>query len=141
MPRGNIKNLKNFPKGVSGNPAGRKPLTEAQRALRTLTIEKYKEVIELALTGTFDELKKFADNKDGTGSAIEVGIARILVRAINEGDASVFETFAARIVGKIPDQLVVNSTNTNTSSTNVNIQAVIAPAIARLALKEINEDV
>lgn len=103
-----------FKPGQSGNPNGRPPLTQEQRALRKLTLAQYREVIELALTGTFKELEQFS--KDKTNSAVQVGVAKLLLRAINHGDTSTFEIFTARIVGKIPEVLDINSKNLNVSA-------------------------
>lgn len=107
-----------FKPGTTGNPNGRPPLTAVQRELRKLTIEKYREVIELALTGNLEELKAFIADPDT--SVIQVGVGTALLTAIKKGDASVLEQFAARIVGKIPDEIRINS------NSNMNINAGVS---------------
>lgn len=100
--------------GESGNPNGRPVLTKEQRAFRALTIESYREVIEMVLSGNLDELKAFAEDK--TTPVLQVGVATAILKAIRNGDASVLEMFAARIIGKIPDVINVNNTNVSTKA-------------------------
>ena len=107
-----------FKPGVSGNPNGRPPLTKEQKALRSLTLQSYREVIEMALTGNLEELKEFAQDPDTP--VIQVGVATAILKAIKNGDASVLEQFAARIIGKIPDVININS------NTNMNVNAAVA---------------
>jgi len=118
----------------SGNPKGRPPLSPEQKALRKLTLHSLQKVIETALTGNVQALKDLATNPDT--SALEVGVATAILRAIKDGDPSVLERFAARIVGEIPKNLNINGL--------VDVQhqvKVIPPEIARQALLEIEEDV
>lgn len=130
----NTKGLRPFKPGQSGNLKGRPPLTVEQRALRKLTLSTYQEVIELALTGDIAELKEFAANEKLP--AIQVGIARAILKAIKDGDPSILERFAARIVGEIPKNLNVNGI------LNVNHQVtVVPPEVARQAMKEIEDEV
>lgn len=93
-----------FQKGVSGNPGGRK-VDPIKKALRNLTRESFREVIELALTGNVKELRLLI--KDPTTTAIQLGVATSLLRAIQRGDWGTIEAIATRIVGKIPDELKV----------------------------------
>lgn len=102
-----------FKPGQSGNPNGRPPLTKEQKALRSLTLKSYREVIEMVLTGNLEELKEFAQHKDTP--VIQVGVATALLKAIKNGDASVLEMFAARIIGKIPEVIHLDSHNVHTS--------------------------
>src|SRR5271165_5666722 len=92
----------------SPNPNGRPPLNPAQKALKNLTIETYREVIELVLTGNLQALKDMAQHPDTP--AIQVGVATSFMKAIKNGDYGVIERIAERIVGKIPDHLVLDST-------------------------------
>lgn len=71
----------------------------------------------MALTGNIDELKAFAENKKTP--VIQVGVAVSILKAIKNGDASILEMFAARIIGKIPDVININSNNTTTVSATV----------------------
>lgn len=102
-----------FKPGQTGNPNGRPTLTKEQRAMRALTLTTYREVIEMALTGNMEELKAFAQDPDTP--VIQVGVAVAILRAIKNGDASVLEMFAARIIGRIPEVINVNNTNTPTT--------------------------
>lgn len=99
-----------FKPGQTGNPNGRPPISAEQRELRKLTIKSYGEVIETALNGTVADLKALIENP--STPAIQVGVATSIMRAIKDGDPSVLEMFAARIVGKIPDTININSNNT-----------------------------
>jgi hypothetical protein len=103
------------PGGPSGNPKGRPPITKEQRELRNLTIERYREIINLALNGNIAQLKEFIEDPDTP--AIQVGVATCLLKGIKNGDVSVVEHFAARLVGKIPDVLKIDS------NANVNLRA------------------
>lgn len=95
-----------FKPGQSGHPEGRPQLSPEARALKKLTLKRYRKVIKIALTGTYKDLKKFAE--DETNSTVELGVARLLIRAINKGDTATFETFTGRIVGKIPDVIEIS---------------------------------
>jgi hypothetical protein len=97
-----------FKKGQSGNPHGRIP-NPALKALRKLTIESYREVIELVMTGNMAELKSIVEDPKST--ALQVGIARAFFNAIKKGDYAIIERIAERIVGKIPDQINIKSEN------------------------------
>ena len=116
-----------FKPGVSGNPAGRPKLSPEKKRFRKLTIETYRRVIKIALRGSFEELEAFA--KDKRNSALEVGVARLLIRAINEGDTNTFETFTARIVGKIPEVFQVDSNIQSTSKVLASLSVDTAKAL------------
>lgn len=119
-----------FKKGQSGNPRGRPILSPEQKALRELTLETYREVIRTALTGNIQALKDLAENPDTP--AIQVGVATAIMRAIKDGDPSVLERFAARIVGKIPDDIRITTTGEITVNAKISM-ADDAEIKARLA--------
>jgi hypothetical protein len=123
-----------FKKGVSGNPEGSRAHNPAIRALKKLTIEIYREVIELAMTSNLAALKEVAEHPDTP--AVQVGVAVALMKAIREGDYGVIERIAERIVGKIPDELNVNSKNFN-----ANLNARIDQTKLKAALAKLEDDV
>lgn len=137
MAKHSTKHLKKhqFKKGApSANPKGRPVISPEQRALRKMTVESYREVIELALTGDLTELKAFAEHPKTP--VIQVGVAVCLIKAIKDGDPSVLERFAERLIGKIPDVIKIESNNTNT-----NLNGEIDKAALRKAMAEIDKDV
>lgn len=125
---------KQFKPGQSGNPKGRPPLSPIQRALKNLTIESYREVIEAVCTGNIDNLKQMVE--DPKTSALQVGVARAFMKAIQAGDYAVIERIAERIVGKIPDELKVSSSNIN-----ANLNATIDKQKLKAALEQLEKDV
>ncbi len=103
LPGNQAKTL--FKKGQSGNPSGR-PVNPLRKALRKFTIKEYRKAIELAVQGDVEKLERIATARSGV-SVLRVGVARSLLKAIRKGDWSTFEAIAARIVGKIPDHLIL----------------------------------
>jgi hypothetical protein len=96
-----------FKPGNNANPIGAKAHNPAVRALKQITIESYREIIELVMTKNIKTLKEVINHPDT--SAVQVGVAKAFLKAIRNGDYGVIERIAERIVGKIPDQLNVNS--------------------------------
>lgn len=135
MPR-TTKHLKKhqFKPGQSGNPEGGRIINPALRTLSRLTVDTYREVIELVLTGNLAALRELVENPKTP--AIQVGVATAFLKAIKNGDYAVIERIAERIVGKIPDQLNV------TNNTNINAKVTVfdQKALAQ-ALLELDEDV
>lgn len=121
-----------FKPGVSGNPEGARAHNPVTKALKNLTIETYRQVIDLVLTGNIEDLLKMSKSK--TIPAIQVGVAVAFVKAIERGDYAVIERIAERIVGKIPDELKVTSNNINTHS-------LIDPVKMKAALAKLESDV
>lgn len=133
MPKGQTKHLKKhqFKPGESGNPEGARRHNPIQKALKNLTVTTYREVIEAVLTGNVDNLRVMI--QDPKTSALQVGVARAFVKAIEAGDYGVIERIAERIVGKIPDELNVNSTNLNANLNTKPIdRAQLKAALAKL---------
>lgn len=123
-----------FKPGQSGNPEGGRLHDPVTKALKKLTVETYREVIEMVLTNDLLSLKKLAE--DPKTPAIQVGVATTFMKAIQRGDYDVIERIAERIVGKIPEEINVRSQNLN-----ANLNARIDKTELRAALKEIEEDV
>lgn len=130
MPR-TAKHLKKhqFKKGQSGNPKGKIP-NPALKALRKLTVESYRKIVELVLTGNLQEVKAIAENPDST--LLEVGIASAFMTAVKKGDYHVIERIAERIIGKIPDEVKINGETTQT--VKIDIEQL------RRARKELDEE-
>lgn len=123
-----------FKKGKSGNPDGGRTHNPAVRALKKLTLETYREVIELVLTGNLSDLKRMAEHP--STPAIQVGVATAFMKAIKNGDYAVIERIAERIVGKIPDELKVSSSNVN-----ANLNATIDKEKLKAALEQLEREV
>lgn len=123
-----------FQPGVSGNPNGRPKLTPLQREARTLTLESLRNVIEVVLTGTLQDLKELIE--DPKTPAVQVGIATAILKSIKSGDPTVLERFCERLVGKIPDKIeVINNTQINQQVT------VIDRVALRAAIDKLENDV
>lgn len=121
-----------FKKGQSGNPKGAKLHNPAIKALKNLTIESFREIIELVVKSDLTSIKAIAE--DPRTSGLQVGIAVAFLKAIKNGDYGVIERIAERIVGKIPDELKVTSSNTN-------LHGVIDKDKLRIALAQLESDV
>lgn len=106
-----------FKKGVSGNPEGGRAHNPAIKALKKLTLETYREMIELVMTNNLTKIKKIAE--DPNTPAVQVGIATAFMKAIKAGDYNVIEQIAARIIGKIPDVVHVRSTSVTAEANKI----------------------
>lgn len=98
-----LKNLKPIKKGQIMNPEGARSHDPIKKELRRFTHKYLKETIELAVMGNLEGLQKVV--KDPSSPAIQVGIAKALHKAIQNGDWGTLESIVQRVVGKIPDRV------------------------------------
>lgn len=129
------KNLEphRFKPGQSGNPKGR-PRNPVLNVLRKATKQQFRRIIRAVVKGNVDYLEMLATSK--THSVLEVAIAASLIKAIQRGDYGTIEHILQRIVGKIPDELVVRSRNVN-----ANLNSNIEHAKVKAALEEIEKEI
>lgn len=122
--KGEVRN----PKGIGG--VHHNPMI---KALRKVTLESYRQIIELVLTSDVAAIKKIAENPKSTG--LQVGIAVAFLKAIKNGDYTIIERIAERIVGKIPDEIKIQP-----MSITQKISVIDKTALAK-ALLELEEEV
>lgn len=123
-----------FKKGKVANPEGGRTHNPATRALKNLTVESYREVIELVLTGRVQDLRAMAENPETP--AIQVAVATSFLRAIREGDYTIVERIAERLVGKIPDEINLRALNVN-----ANLNAKVDKDMLKAAMAALDDDV
>jgi len=92
-----------FVKGQIANPLGAGAHDKVKAALKRITNEEFKDVIDATLKGNVDQLKEIAE--DPESSALKVGVARAIFNAVKKGDWPVLESIISRIVGKVPDKI------------------------------------
>lgn len=118
-----LANLRPAKKGEIRNPEGGRSHNRELKALKNLTVETYRQIIDTVLTGDVKSLRAVAENEDL--SAVQVAIAKSLVKAIDSGDYATVERIAERIVGEIPKVVSVNAVTTNMSYTEVALKAAL----------------
>src|SRR5690606_5927921 len=94
-----IKNLKKFKKGQSGNPLGGQLHDPVKRALKKITKETYNEIIEIALTGTPQDLIERI--LDPSTTVIEKILIEALLKASESGNLDKLEQVLERLIGKV----------------------------------------
>jgi hypothetical protein len=132
------KNLRPAKKGEIRNPKGRPPLSPIQKALRELTVETYRTVIELVVSGNMAELQRMID--DPKISVLQIGVAKAFMKAMKAGDYQTIERIAERIVGKIPDQINLVSKNLNADVT-LNAESSVTKDEVKAAFDELEREV
>jgi hypothetical protein len=86
--------------GEVRNPLGAGAHDPIKRELKRLTTGEFADIIHLALTTDLEGLQAVA--KDPKSSALKVGVATSLAKAIQKGDWATLESISARIVGRVP---------------------------------------
>lgn len=120
-------------KGEVRNPRGGNAHNPALKALRKLTIDSYRQIIELVVSCDLEAIKKIASDPESTG--LQVGIAVAFLKAIKNGDYTVIERIAERIIGKIPEQITINPLTVNARVTHID------PAKLKAAMDELDKEV
>lgn len=140
VPKGQVSTPKAIPHqfkpGQSGNPSGRPKMTAKQKILKELTVKSFQECAEAVCTGNTEDLKRMID--DENVSALQVGIATSLLVAIREGNYAVVREIVQTVTGKPPEELIINSRNTNL---NANVNANLDETKVKAALQKIGVDV
>lgn len=95
-----LKNLKPLVKGQILNPEGARAHSPITKELRKFTNELFIDLLQLAIMGDRDGLKKLI--ADETTPAIQVGIAQSLLNAIEKGDWDIISKITERITGVAP---------------------------------------
>lgn len=102
-----LRNLKIIKKGEIRNPLGAGAHDKDRKALKRLTHKMIKKLINLALTGTLEDLNAVAQNP--RSSALEVGISSALANAIKKGDWSTLKGIVEALVGKEADKFIIEA--------------------------------
>lgn len=90
-----------FKPGQSGNPSGGPKTPEEIKKLRKLSAKQFKEIGEMVVLGTWDELKVIA--KDDKQSVLK----RKLAQAIIEEKYNAFDEILNRIIGKVKESVEI----------------------------------
>ncbi len=122
-----------FKKGQSGNPLGRRA-NPIPNALKNLTLQQYRRIIKAVVKGNYDEIVRIIE--DPKTSGLELGLAKCFKIAIDRGDYDTIEKMLQRIVGKIPDEVNVNSRNLTVTAKLKKVNEARVEAVVERLLKE-----
>jgi hypothetical protein len=111
MAKGKKTGGKDFPRGESGNPNGRPVLPPEVKALKSVTNETIKEVMDLLLEKDITALEELAESD--TEPALKVLYAAGVLRAIKEGDPAHIEPVLNRVLGKPKESVQLSGDKEN----------------------------
>lgn len=134
MPRGIPPKHSRWKKGQSGNPEGGRAHNPAIKRLKKLTNEAYADLIEAVAFGNGEDVRALACS--GKAQNLIATLAHCWMVARRRGDYETIEKILSRVLGKIPDEINLNSRNLN-----ANVTATLDMAKVKAALKELEEEV
>lgn len=89
---------KPFAKGKSGNPQGGSKMLAEMRTIKRLTQQQVSEIGSLILSGDKAALRDIGQSPKS--SILQVWMAGLIVRSMQDGDAGIFRAVMDRVVGK-----------------------------------------
>ena len=90
---------RDFLPGQSGNPAGRKKIRDDLKEIKLLNADESKRLVQRILDMTGKQIESLVTNPDTP--ALEVMVARVVCKAIEEGDPGRLNFLFDRTVGKV----------------------------------------
>lgn len=109
-------------------------MTPKQRVLKELTLKSFQTCVEAVCTGNTGDLERMINDPDI--SALQVGIATSLLKAMSTGDYAIVEKIVQTVTGKPPEELIVRSTNLN-----ANLNAVVDEVKVKAAMAKLEKEV
>lgn len=103
MAKGKKTGGKDFKKGQKGNPGG---FTKEQAKAKHLTREILKDLLNVLLTATHEDMQLILEKPDTT--ALTMMVVKGYMNAIETGDWKQIELVFSRLVGKVKDEVDVN---------------------------------
>lgn len=100
-----LKNLRPVKKGEVRNPDGGRAHDPAKKALKYLSNEMLKEVIDVAVKGDLEKLAALAQSR--TLPVLQVAVAKCMYDAVARGDWSTVERIVERCVGKVKEEVEI----------------------------------
>lgn len=97
-----------FPKGKSGNPKGKPPLTEDERILKKLTKAQVIELTSLILGGNRKALLEINEEKNQNVSVFQAMLARVAIKIMATGDMDALDKLLNRLIGKVKEEVEVS---------------------------------
>lgn len=88
-----------FLPGKSGNPKGRPKTREDLKAIRLLSADDSKRLVQKVLDMSAHEIRAMVE--DPLTPALEIMVAKIVIKAIDEGDPARLNFLFDRTVGKV----------------------------------------
>jgi hypothetical protein len=92
-----------WPKGVSGNPGGRKKLPEDIKAVRELNKLEMERLLNRFIYMKREELEAIKTNKDTT--LLELFVASVVSKGITMGDERRLNFLFDRLVGRVKESV------------------------------------
>jgi hypothetical protein len=103
--KGNTANLKPWQPGQSGNPGGMsKNLLTKDKVKSTFSRMALKPMTEI------EEIVKLKNDKDRGRPALEVMVAAIIGKAVQQGDHMRLQFLLDRTIGKVKDEIDISNT-------------------------------
>lgn len=113
-----------FKKGQSGNPLGAKAHNQDLIRVRRMTHADIAKVGALVVDGNIQALKDLVKNPEST--VLQVWMATIAIKGIEQGDMTKLDGLLSRIVGKTKTEIVLTPMEQDTNPDPKNIDAIEA---------------
>ena len=115
-----MSNLKPFPPGVSGNPAGRPRKFVSQLREQGYKLAEVNDTIQVLISMSLDELKAIYENPKA--DVLEKTVAAAIKKGIEKGSLDAIETLLSRVYGKPAQSHYVSSESNLTFNGKPTIQ-------------------
>lgn len=132
MARGKKTGGRDFPPNNIANPDGRPKVPEDVKAAQKLTKNAFILVTNKYLSMTKEEIKRAAT--DPKTPSLELMIAGLISKAVNEGCQKRLNFLLERLIGKVPTSVDVSGEVKTTSVSDALTKVMSDPATAKAAM-------
>lgn len=97
---------RDFKPGQSGNPGGTSKVDRELMVIRKLSKEKFKELANILISGTREDLERMLASP-GTTALTEM-VIKVVLGIAERGDMTSLDRLLDRLIGKVKDEVELN---------------------------------